>query len=123
MTEVYDLVYHLGVTANYTGLFSYGLCDVAVRGTARSAAVGDEMAVPGGCKAVRHQLENGGTGHLDCELHQLVGKQAPAGKAGPQASGVEISKTPAAGHPGLLAGYRPSSDSWIGRGGSSRRRR
>lgn len=83
-------------------------------GTARPAAAGDKMAIPGGGKAIWDQLKSGGTEHSDRELYHLAGGPAPAGRTGAQASGAEAPKRADAGDPGLLTGYRVSGGSWTG---------
>ena len=51
MAAVYDLLYQLGVTANYTCFF-HTACAVSLCVEPGSAAAGDKVAVPGGGEAV-----------------------------------------------------------------------
>ena len=119
MTIIYDLLYQLGVTANYTGFFhtayAISLC------AEQPASAGDEVALSRGGEAVRHKLEGGGAEYPNRELHHLAGKPAPAGGAGPQAPGSEAPQRRDAVNSGFVAGCRPPGNSRLGRGSRSQK--
>ena len=113
MTDIYDLLYRLGATENYTGFFhmAYAVW-LCVEQPDRLLLV-TKWLYPEVAKQYRTNWK-AVERNIRTELHHLAGKSAFAGRTGAQTSGAETPKRPDAGHSGLVTGYRASGGSWTG---------
>ena len=75
-SAICDLLYQLGISANYKGISPYRLCSIFVRGTARQAFVGDKVAVSRCRQEVWDELEGGGTKYSNC-IYYCLEAQSP----------------------------------------------
>ena len=101
MTDVYDLLYQLGVTANYTGFFhtAYAV-SLCVEQPDRLVLV-TKWLYPEVAKQYKTNWK-------------AVERNIRTVGSGAQASGRETPKCADAGNFGLFTGYRTSDGSWIG---------
>lgn len=117
LSEIYNLLYQLGVTANYIGF--YHICGIAVYRAAGLSAAGDKTAVPGGGKAIWDKLESGGAKYSNGKRYYLAGKPAFTGGTGAQASGTETAKCVASVYPDRFLECRSSGGMTLSAGKAS----
>ena len=69
--DIFDLLYRLGISANYTGFFSNGLCGRSVSGGTGAAITGYKKGISGSGQTVWNQLQRRGAKHPDGLWHRL----------------------------------------------------
>ena len=75
-SAICDLLYQLGISANYKGFLHTAYAVSFVRGTARQAFVGDKVAVSRCRQEVWDELEGGGTKYSNC-IYYCLEAQSP----------------------------------------------